>query len=97
MTRDIFLEIMRYLRFDLKTERRRNLLHDKFARASQLWNNFISNCQKAIISQSMSSCCHLKHVANSSNTWLINQTSLVWSSGWQLGDVENKYLFNRFP
>ena len=41
MPRDRFVEIMRFLRFDLKTERRRNLLQDKFALVSQLWNSFI--------------------------------------------------------
>ena len=50
MPRDRSLEIIRFLRFDLKTERR-NLLYDKFALASHLWNNFIENCQKAFIPQ----------------------------------------------
>ena len=47
MARDKFPELIRFL----KTERRRNLLHDKFSLASQLWNIFISNCQKAFIPQ----------------------------------------------
>jgi len=42
---------MRYLRFDLKTERRRNLLHDKFALDSQLWNSFIEKLQKVFFPQ----------------------------------------------
>ena len=36
MPRDRFLEIMRFLCFDLKTERRRNFLQYKFALVSQL-------------------------------------------------------------
>ena len=47
MSRHRFLEIMKYLRFDLKSERRRNLEKDKFCLASSLWNPFIENCQKA--------------------------------------------------
>ena len=47
MSRHRFLEIMKYLRFDLKSERRRNLEKDKFCLASSLWNLFIENCQKA--------------------------------------------------
>ena len=35
MIRDSFVEIMRFLCFDLKMERRRNLLQDKFALISQ--------------------------------------------------------------
>ena len=41
-----FLEIMKYLRFDLKSERRRNLEKDKFCLASFLQNPFIENCQR---------------------------------------------------
>ena len=51
MSRDRFVEIMRLLRFDLKTRRRINFLQDEFALVSQLWNSFISNCQKAFILQ----------------------------------------------
>jgi len=45
------LELMRYLRFDLKTEKGRNLLHDKFAFTSQLCNSFIENFHKAFFPQ----------------------------------------------
>ena len=38
MSRSRFLEIMKCLRFDLKTERKRNLEEDKFCLASLLWN-----------------------------------------------------------
>ena len=51
MPKNRFVKIMRFLRFDLKTEIRRNLLQDKFAIVSQLWNSFISNSQKAFIPQ----------------------------------------------
>jgi len=37
------LELMRYLRFDLKTGSCRNLLYSKFALESQLWNSFPEN------------------------------------------------------
>ena len=45
MPRHRFLKIMKYLRLDLKSERRRNLEKDKFCLASSLWNPFIENCQ----------------------------------------------------
>ena len=63
--------------------RRKNLLHDKFTLVLQVWNIFISNCQKTT-SHWMTSCCHVRHIANSSSTWPINQISLARSSGWQL-------------
>lgn len=44
MSRDRFREIMRYLRFDLRTERSQRLRTDKFALCSDLWDSFIVNC-----------------------------------------------------
>jgi len=35
-------------------------------------------------SQWMSSCYHIRNVANLSSTWLTNQTSTGWNSGWEL-------------
>ena len=79
-----FLEIVGYLRFDLKTERRRNLLHDKFALASQLWNIFISNCQKTT-SHSISSffsckahCKFIQRMANKQDKFDLN----LWLAHW---------------
>ena len=47
MPRHRFLEIMKHLRFDLKSQRRGNLEKDKFCLTSSLWNPFIENCKKA--------------------------------------------------
>jgi len=83
--------------FDLQTERLWNLLHDIFAVDSQLWNNFI-NLPKSIFpsasttSHWMSSCCHVRQFSNSSSTWLINPTSLVWSSDCQLMPKTNSFF-----
>ena len=100
MPRDRFVEIMRFLRFDLKTERRRNLLQDKFALVSQLWNSFISNCQKAFISQwnitvdeqllpCKARCKFIQYMANKPDKFGLKF--------WLGVDVESKYLFNCFP
>ena len=99
MPRDRFVEIMRFLHFDLKTERRRNLLQDKFALVSQLWNSFISKCQKAFIPQwnitvdeqllpCKPRCKFIQYMANKPDKF-----SLKF---WLAVDVENKYLFNGF-
>ena len=47
-------------------------------------------------SQWMNSCCHVKHVANSSSIWPISLTNFFLKF-WLAVDVENKYLFNGFP
>ena len=51
MSRDKFLEIMRYLRFDLKSERRTNLERDKFCLVFSIWIPFVENCQKSVHSK----------------------------------------------
>lgn len=45
MARNRFLEILKYLRFDIKSTRSERLKHDRFALISEVWNKFISNCQ----------------------------------------------------
>jgi len=65
---------------DLKTERRTNHLHEKFALTSQLGNSFISNCQKAFTFQY--------------NTTVDEQ--LLGFKFQLVVDVGNKYLFNSF-
>ena len=49
MSRDRFLTIIRFLRFDLKTELRRCIGGDRFCLASDLWYAFIDNCQRAYV------------------------------------------------
>ena len=49
MSRDRFYEILRYLRFDVKSSRKERLNTDKFALASELWYPFIENCQKCFV------------------------------------------------
>jgi len=100
MARTRFLEIMKYLRFDLKTERRQHLATDKFCLASQIWNPFIENCQKSFIPSPYvtvdeqllpckARCNFIQYMANKPDKFGIKF--------WLLVDVENKYLFNGFP
>ncbi|XP_073494267.1 uncharacterized protein [Phyllobates terribilis] len=44
MSRDRFVEIMRFLRFDEKSTRSERLQTDKFALFSTVWDRFIENC-----------------------------------------------------
>ena len=45
MPRDRYKEIIRYLRFDLRSTRSERLKTDKFALISVVWNKFVENCQ----------------------------------------------------
>jgi len=44
MSRNRFIEILRFLRFDEKATRHERKISDKFCLASELWNKFIENC-----------------------------------------------------
>ncbi|CAK1600293.1 unnamed protein product [Parnassius mnemosyne] len=44
MPRDRFKEIIKYLRFDVRSERSTRIITDKFALISQVRNSFIDNC-----------------------------------------------------
>ena len=48
-SRNRFMEIMRFLRFDIKRESRRRLVEDKFCLVSCLWNCLIENSQKSSV------------------------------------------------
>jgi len=93
-----FLEIMRYLHFDLKTVREEifcmmNLLSfynlGIFFTATSKSHFFLNNFNITLDEQLL----HVRKFTNSSSAWLLNQTRLVWLAF----DVENKNLFNGFP
>ena len=43
LSRHRFKEIMGFLRFDVRSDKRQRVIHDKFCLASSLWNLFIEN------------------------------------------------------
>ena len=100
MPRYRFLEIIKCLRFNQKSERRQNLLQDKFCLASLLWNPFIENCQKAYISdanitidQQLLPCkarCKLIQ-------YMVNKPNKFGLKFWMAVDVEIKYIINGIP
>ena len=47
--RDRFMKIERFLRFDIKSDRRRRLVKYRFCLASSLWNCFIENSQISFV------------------------------------------------
>lgn len=98
--RDRFLEIMKSLRFDIRTERRRNLETDKFCLASTLWNLFIENCKMAYTpNQNLTvdeqllpckaRCKFIQYIASKPDKFGLKF--------WLLVDAESKYMFNGFP
>lgn len=100
MSRNRFLEIMHYLRFDIKSTRSVRLQTDKFGLASDPWNRFISNCQNcykpgeniAIDEQLFPTkvrCKWTQYIASKPDKFGIKF--------WLAVDVASKYLVNGFP
>lgn len=100
MSRNRFLDIMRYLRFDVRSTRSVRLQTDKFGLASDPWNRFISNCQScykpgeniAIDEQLFPTkvrCKWTQYIASKPDKFGIKF--------WLAVDVASKYLVNGFP
>ena len=91
---------MKFLRFHLKTKRRKNLKEEKFCLAYLLWNPFLENSRKAYdpnvniaideqLLSCMARCKFIKYMPNKPNKFGIKF--------WMALDVESKYLYNEFP
>lgn len=100
MTRDRFLEILRFLRFDEKSTRKTRLATDKFALASSLWEPFIENCKKSYIPSenvtvdeqlfpTKSRCPFTQYIASKPDKFGIKF--------FLLADVETKFICNGIP
>ena len=100
MPRHRFLEIMKNLRFDLKSKRRQNLEKDKFCLASSLWNLFIKNCQKRFrpnvnitVDEQLLPCkAWCKFIQ-----YMASKPDKFGTKFWMAIDVKIKCLFSGFP
>ena len=100
MARNRFLEISKYLRFDMKSTRAERLASDKFACVSEVWNKFIENSQMCYtpgenicideqLFPSKARCKWTQYIATKPDKFGIKF--------WLATDVESKYLVNGFP
>ncbi|XP_042911628.1 piggyBac transposable element-derived protein 4-like [Parasteatoda tepidariorum] len=100
MPRDRFREIMRFLRFDIKSTRSDRLQTDKFALVSDVWNRFIENCKTNYtpgpnltvdeqLFPTKARCRFIQYMPNKPDKFGIKF--------WLAADVDSKYLINGFP
>lgn len=100
MPRARFKEIMRFLRFDIKTTRSQRLKTDKFALVSEVWNRFIANSilcfkpgQNVTVDEQLfptkARCPFTQYMANKPDKFGIKF--------WLAADSKTKYLVNGFP
>jgi hypothetical protein len=100
MSRDKFLKIMRFLRFDDKASRQNRIISNKFAMADEIWTRFINNSQacykpsaELTIDEQLlpckSRCPFIQFMPNKPDKFGIKF--------WLLCEVESKYVCNGFP
>lgn len=100
MSRDRFIEIMKHIRFDNKTNRSSRLQQCKFALFSEIWNAFTHNCEQHYIPNenltvdeqlfpTKSRCRFTQYMGNKPDKFGIKF--------WIIADVETKYFLGGFP
>ena len=100
LSRDKFLKIMRFIRFDSKNERKTRVGQDRFVMIRELWERFISNSiasykpySSLTVDEQLlpckSRCSFIQYMPNKPDKFGIKF--------WLLCDVETKYTCNGFP
>ena len=99
MPRHRFLEIMKFLKFDVRASRRERLKNDKFALMSDVWqmfvnnskNCYIPNCNLTVDEQLLATkarCQFTQYMPNKPGKFSIKN--------WILSDYKSKYMLNAF-
>ncbi|CAL7935170.1 unnamed protein product [Xylocopa violacea] len=97
MSRDKFKQILRFIRFDKRTERSRCLQTNKFALVSEIWDKFIENSQACYqpgqnitvdeqLFPTKARCKFIQYMPNKPNKFGIKF--------WLASDVSSKYILN---
>ena len=100
MSRHLFSEIIRFIRFDKKSERNQRLQTNKFALISEIWDRFIENSQSCYkpgayvtvdeqLFPSKARCRFTQYMPNKPDKFGIKF--------WLTSDIESKYVINGFP
>ena len=100
MSQNRFLEILKLIRFDDKSTRRRRLVGNRFALISDVWYRLIHNCQLAYVPNAYLTvdeqlfptkvrCQLIKFMPNKPDKFGIKF--------WLLVDAQSKYVANGFP
>jgi hypothetical protein len=100
MSRNRFRDIMKNLRFDLKSTRTQRLETDKFAMFSDIWNKFIENCalsykpgENLVVDEQLFPCkARCKFIQ-----YMPNKPDKFGIKFWMLVDVDSKFMCNAFP
>ena len=100
MGRNSFMEILRFIRFDKKSERSKRLQNDKFALISEIWNKFIENsqaCYKPGANITIDEQLFPTKARSRFIQYMPNKPDKFGIKFWLAADVNNKYVINGYP
>lgn len=100
MSRNAFSEILRFLRFDDRSQRIQRLGVDKFALISDVWKQFIENCQscyKPGADLSIDEQLFPTKTRCKFTQYMPNKPDKFGMKFWLASDVKTKYLVNGSP
>lgn len=100
MSRDKFIDILRFIRFDKKNERSERLKTDKFALISKIWEKFIENsqaCYKPDANITIDEQLFPTKARCRFTQYMPNKPDKFGIKFWLASDVRSKYLVNGFP
>ncbi|KAL6418102.1 hypothetical protein ACFW04_012338 [Cataglyphis niger] len=103
MPRDTFKQILRFIRFDKRTERSRRLQTNKFVLVSEIWDKFIANSQACYqagqnitvdeqLFSTKARCKFIQYMPNKPNKFGIKFLHQML-----VANVSSKYILNGFP
>lgn len=100
MSRDRMREIKKFLRFDHKRDRRRNLRHDKFCMISEVLNRFVDNSQRCYRPGPFLTVDEQLYPTKTRCKWtqyMPNKPDKFGIKFWMLAEVETKFCFSVMP
>ena len=99
MPRSRYREIMRYLRFDRKEDRRARLFDDKFALVSDVWKGFVENirCYKPGPDITVDEQLFPTKARCRFTQYMPNKPDKFGIKFWVAADVQTKYFLNGSP
>lgn len=100
MSRDKFIDILRFIRFDKKNERSKRLNTNKFALISKIWEKFIENsqaCYKPDANITIDEQLFPTKARCQFTQYMPNKPDKFGIKFWLASDVRSKYLVNGFP
>ena len=100
MSRNRYKQLLRFIRFDIRSTRSERLATDKFALFSTIWNRFIENCKSNYVPNAnitideqlfptKARCPFTQYMANKPDKFGVKF--------WLAVDASSKYLLNGFP